>query len=211
MTTRLHRPSGRRAHLAVAATATALALAGCAANPPAAAPAGPAATPPAAAEPAAQTVAWTDSVCGALVPVAESLLNPPEFDVTTPAATREAYVSYLARSEAAADAAVQGVAAAGPAPVDNGQQVADTVRGQLTDLRNDLGEARTRLEQGDPNDAVGIGRSVLAAGNVVGAVGNSAQALSALDGNPQLDAAFDQAQSCQRLRSIQTPGKPAGR
>ena len=78
-------------------------------------------------------------------------------------------------------------------------------------MRNDLGEARTQLEQADPNDAPGIGRSVVAATNVVGAVGNSAQALSALDGNPQLDAAFDQAQSCQRLRSSERLARPPPR
>jgi hypothetical protein len=53
-----------------------------------------------------------------------------------------------------------------------------------------------------------IGQAVVAAGNVVGATGNNAQALSALDGNPRLDAAFEQAQSCQRLRTIQTQGNP---
>src|SRR5919206_449561 len=46
-----------------------------------------------------------------------------------------------------------------------------------------------------------------AAANVVGAVANSAQTLAALNANPQLDAAFTQAQSCQRLRAIQTPGR----
>ena len=203
MPTRLHRP-GLRVRLAV--TAAALALAGCAADPTPAAPA----TPPATVDPAEQTVAWTDSVCGALVPVAESLLSPPELDVTAPAATREAYLAFLARSEAAADAALEDVAAAAPSPVPDGQQVADDVRAQLTDLRDDLRDARAQLEQADPDDAVGIGRSVVAAGNVVGAVGNSAQALSALDGDPRLDAAFDQAQSCQRLRSIQTPGHVGG-
>jgi hypothetical protein len=208
VTTRLHRP-GLCAHLTVAA-ATALALTGCATSPPPAAPATPAATPTATVTPDTQTVAWTDSVCRALVPVAQSLLNPPEVNVTAPAATRNAYLSYLAKSEAATDGAIKDVTAAGRAPVDNGQQIADNVRDQLTDLRNDLGQARTHLEQADPNDAVGIGRSVIAAGNVVGAVGNSAQALRALNSNPQLDAAFNQAKSCQQLRSMKTPGKPAG-
>ena len=41
----------------------------------------------------------------------------------------------------------------------------------------------------------------------VGAVGNNAQALSALDGNPRPDAAFEEAESCQRLRSIRPPGR----
>jgi hypothetical protein len=48
---------------------------------------------------------------------------------------------------------------------------------------------------------------VVAAGNVVGAIGNNAQALSALDGNPRLDAAFEQAASCQRLRALPTAGR----
>ena len=52
-----------------------------------------------------------------------------------------------------------------------------------------------------------IGSSVVAAGNIVGAVANSAHALSALDGNPRIDVAFDQAQSCQQLRTVQLPGR----
>ena len=52
-----------------------------------------------------------------------------------------------------------------------------------------------------------IGSSVVAAGSIVGAVANSAQALSALDGNPRIDVAFDQAQSCQQLRTVQLPGR----
>lgn len=208
MTTRLHRPGSHI--LTVAATATALALAGCGTQPPPAPPAAPT-VPTATAEPAEQVIAWTDSICGAIIPVAESLLNPPGFDVTAPAATQDAYLSYVTRAQSATDKALEDVAAAGAAPVDDGQQVADEVREQLTDLRDDLSDARTQLQQADPNDASSIGRSVVAAGNVVGAVGNSAQALSALDGNPRLDTAFDQAQSCQRLRSIQTPGDTAPR
>jgi|tagenome__1003787_1003787.scaffolds.fasta_scaffold20206066_1 hypothetical protein len=197
-----------RGALAVAATAAALALTGCGADTAPATPAIPTGAASPAVEPQEQTLAWTDSVCGALVPVAESLMNPPGLDPTALDATREAYVTYLARAQGAADKAVQDVAAAGPAPVDDGQQVAEEVRDQLTDLRDDLGDARTQLEQADANDATTIGQAVVAAGNVVGAVGNNAQALSALDGNPRLDAAFEQAQSCQRLRTVQTPGNP---
>ena len=197
-----------RVPLAVAAAAAALTLAGCGADTAPANPTTPTGAASSTVEPQAQTVAWTDSVCGALVPIAESLMNPPGFDPTALAATREAYVSYLARAQAATDKALQDVAAAGAAPVDDGQQVADDVRKQLTDLRDDLADARTQLEQANVNDPTAIGRAVVAAGNVVGAVGNSAQALNALDGNPRLDAAFEQAQSCQRLRAVQTPGNP---
>jgi hypothetical protein len=192
--------------LAGTAAAVALTLAGCGTETTPATPAAPSG-PATAVEPAAQTVAWTDSVCGALVPVAESLVNPPGFDVTAPAATREAYLAYLANAESATDTAAQQVAAAGPAPVDGGEQVTEDVRAQLTDLSDDLADARNQIEQADPNDATAVGRFAVAAGNVVGAVGNTAQALQALDGDPRLDAAFEQAASCQQLRSIPTPGR----
>lgn len=217
MNARLHRP-GSRWPLAVAAATAALTLAACSSGttPSATAPAtatapANAVAPATAAAPQEQTVAWTDSACGAVVPVAESLLNPPGFDLTAPGPTRDAYVAYLAKAQGATDKALQDVAAAGPAPVDGGQQVADDLRDQLTDLRDDLGDARTQLEQVDPNDANAIGRAALAAGNVIGAVGNNVQVLQALDGDPRLDAAFEQAQSCERLRSIQTPGHVRGR
>jgi hypothetical protein len=194
-----------RGALAATAATAALALAGCGADTAPATPTGAAAP---TVQPQEQTIAWTDTVCGALVPITESLMNPPGLDPTALAATRDAYVTYLTRAQGAADTALQDVTTAGPAPVDDGQQVADEVQKQLTDLRDDLADARTQLEQADVNDATAIGQAVVAAGNVVGAVGNNAQALSALDGNPRLDAAFEQAPSCQRLRTVQTPGNP---
>lgn len=191
---------------AVLAAALGLALAGCGQETvPAAPPAtAPAADPTAVSE---QTVQWTDSVCGALVPVTESLASPPEFDLTAPAATRDAYLTYLTQAQAATDQALENIAAAGPAPVDGGEQVTEEVRSDVTELRDDLADARSQLEQAGADDPAAIGRSVVAAGNVVGAVANNTQALSALDGNPRLDAAFDQAESCQRLRAVQTPGR----
>jgi hypothetical protein len=154
-----------------------------------------------------QTVQWTDSVCSALVPVTESLASPPGFDLTAPAATRDAYLAYLTQAQTATDQALESITAAGAAPVDGGEQVTEEVRSDVTELRDDLADARTQLEQADADNPAAIGRSVVAAGNIVGAVGNSAQALSALDGNPRLDAAFEQAESCQRLRAVPTPGR----
>ncbi len=214
MNTRLHRRAVRRVPAAIVAGVAALALSGCGADTAPAAPPAPSAPavptaptdPTAPGVPTEQTVAWTDTVCGALTPVAESMADPPEFDLGAPAATRQAYVSYVTEAQAAVDRALEGVSAAGPAPVDDGGQVTEEVRSDLTELRDDLGDARTQLEQADPADPSAIGRSVVAAGNLVGALGNRAQALSALDGNPRLDAAFEQAQSCERLRAVRTPG-----
>ncbi|MDQ4102639.1 MAG: hypothetical protein M3186_02570 [Actinomycetota bacterium] len=63
-----------------------------------------------------------------------------------------------------------------------------------------------KLQEADSNIAAAIGRAVVAASNVLGAVANNAQALGALDGNRRLDAAFEQAPSCEQLREIKTLG-----
>ncbi len=210
MTTFSRRRGSRRRLVVIAATAG-VALAGCATEAvPVTAPSpGPAtsAAAPATVAPSEQAVQWTDSVCAALVPVVDALDNPPAFDVTAPAATRDAYTGYLGRAQAAADGAVQGVTAAGAAPVEGGDQVAADVRANVTELRDDLAAAHTQLEQTDVNDPNAVGRAVVTAGNLAGALGNSAQTLSALDGDPRLDAAFSQAASCERLRAIRTPGR----
>lgn len=203
MNTVPHRRSARRP-LVIVAAAAGLALAGCASDPaPNAAPEEPMPAVPAA--PSEETVAWTDSVCGALVPVAENLSTPPEFDLTAPAPTRDAYVTYLTEAQTAADSALVSVEAAGAPPVEGGEEIAQNVREDVTELRDDLADARTQLEQTDVSDPAAVGRSVVAAGNVIGALGNNAQALSALDGEPQLDAAYAQAASCEQLRSIEIP------
>jgi hypothetical protein len=195
---------GSRRQLAVLGAAAGLVLTGCGSAPPAAPAAPPTGT--VAVEPAtAEAVQWTDSVCGALVPVVESLGNPPEFDVTTPAANRDAFAAYLAQAQAAADRALEAVTQAGAAPVNGGAEIAEEVRSDITELRDDLADARSHIEQADANDPVAIGRAVVAAGNVVGAAANSAQALSAIDGDPRLDAAYAEAESCERLRNIDFP------
>ncbi|MGH3824599.1 MAG: hypothetical protein ACRDRA_17465, partial [Pseudonocardiaceae bacterium] len=117
-----------------------------------------------------------------------------------------AYSSYLAEAKAEAERALQAVSSAGFPPVDGGEQIANEVRNDIAQLRDDLGDAKTQIDQADPNNAAAIGSAVLAAGNVLGALANHAQALGTLDGNPRLDAAFEQARSCERLRQTSTVG-----
>jgi hypothetical protein len=49
------------------------------------------------------------------------------------------------------------------------------VRNDVTELRDDLGDARMQLEQADSGEVTAVGRAVFATGGVVGALGNSAQ------------------------------------
>lgn len=191
-----------RRSLAVLAAGAGLALAGCGSGgDPGVLP-----DPATPVAPQEQTVQWTDSVCNALAPVVGKIRSLPTFDLSTPQATQQAYSSYLAEAKTEAERALQAVSSAGFPPVEGGEQIAKEVRDDIAQLRDDLGEAKAQLDQADPNNPAAIGRAALAAGNVLGALANQTQALGTLDGNPQLDAAFEQARSCEQLRQTTTVG-----
>ncbi|MGH4010243.1 MAG: hypothetical protein ACRDTH_19145 [Pseudonocardiaceae bacterium] len=194
---------GRCRSLAILAAAAGLALTGCGSDRD------PAATGPAPVL-QEQTVQWTDSVCSALIPVVDRIGSPPEFDLTASAATQQAYSAYLAQAQAETQRALDSVSSAGVPPVEGGEQIANEVRSDIKDINDDLVDAKKQVDQADPNSITAIGRAVVAASNVVGAIGNNAQALGALNGNPRLDAAFEQARSCQQLREIKTVGGTFG-
>ena len=208
------RGTARRRPLAVAVVATGLTLAGCGANTnnaPATstnAPSGPAvnSTAPAPAQPAA--VAWAKSMCQALGPAFSQLGALPQPDTANPAATRQAYVDYLSRASTAAQQAYDRLTSVGPPPVQNGQQILDQARTQLSQLRDNLNSALTQLKAAEPNESTAaVGPAFSAAGNAVSLVGT-------LTSNPQLQAAIDQAPECQNVPGVSgtssttTPGQP---
>jgi len=95
--------------------------------------------------------------------------------------------------------------------VDNGQQVLDNMRTQLTQLRQDLDDALAKLNQANPNDVAATGPALGAAGNVLAAFGNRGQVLSNLILDPQLRAAIDETPECQKLFGVggtTTPNTP---
>jgi len=201
-----------RGSVVVLAATIGTVLAGCGTEPsPAPPPAPPRPAAPVSAPPSPEAVDWTDSVCGALVPVVETLADPPEFDITLPAFVRDAYAAYLAQAQSAADRALADVTAAGAAPVEGGEGIAEEVRGDVLELRDNLADARSQLKQVGGGDASAVSDSVTTASNMAEAIANRAQALTAIDGNPRLDAALAQAESCERLRELEPSGQPVTR
>lgn len=207
------RRAALRRPLAVAVVAAGLTLAGCGSNASNApgtsstAPSGPVVntTAPAQVQPAA--VAWATSMCQALGPAFNQLGAPPQPDTANPAATRQAYVDYLSRASNAAQQAFDRLGSVGPPPVQNGQQILDQARSQLTQLRNNLNDALTQLKAANPNESAAIGPAFNAAGNAITLVGT-------LTDNPQLRAAIDQAPECQNVPGVSgttsttTPSQP---
>lgn len=176
--------------------AAAALLAGCGGEPPQSAAPPPPATPQ----------AWTDTVCGALVPVVARLTAAPGLDLGAPDATRQAYLTYLDEGLAATDRARTEIAAAGPAPVPDGDVIAEQVRGHVADLRADLAGARDQVQRTDTGSAVAFGRALVGVTRVVSALLNGAEVAGTVNRNPTLAAAYAASPSCARL---QHSGRPS--
>jgi hypothetical protein len=199
-----------RRPLAVVALAAGLTVAGCGGNagnapgaPPAASSA-PATSSGASAQSQQAARAWAASMCQALGPTFSQLGAPPQPNTADPAATRQAYIDYLARASNAAQQAMDRLASVGPPPVQNGQQILDQLRTELSQLRTNLNDATTQLQAANPNDAAAVGQAFGAVGNAVGLV-------STLTSDPQLRAAIDQTAECQNVPGIngKTPTTPS--
>jgi hypothetical protein len=194
------RRAALRRPLAAAVVAAGLALAGCAnnaGNAPAASttPAAPGVSSPGQAQSQPAARAWTASMCQALGPTLGQLGAPPQVDAGNPTATRQAYIDYLNRAANASQQAIDRLASVGAPPVNNGQQILDQLRTQLTQLHNNLNDAMTQLKAANPNEVAAMGPAFSAASNAVSLVGT-------LTSEPQLRAAIEQTSECQNVSGM---------
>jgi hypothetical protein len=196
-----------RRPLAVLVVAAGFTVAGCANNagnasgtsPNAPAPPVVSSAPP--AQPQPSMLSWTRSVCQALDPAFTQLGKPPQPDPGNAVATRQAFITYLDTSANAAQQAINRLSSIGAPPVDNGAQILDQVRGQLTQLRDNLKNAATQLKTANTNDAAAFGQAFGAASNVIGLLGT-------LSSQPQIRDAINQAPECQTLPGINAATAP---
>ena len=145
-------------------------------------------------------------MCAALVPVISRLTAAPGLDLNAPEATKQAYLTYLNEGVAVTDQARARLAAAGAAPVPDGDVIAEQVRGEVADLRVDLTAARDQVQRTDTSSAVAIGRAIVGVSRVVGALLNGAQVAATVNRDPTLAAAYTVSPSCAQL---QRSGAPA--
>ena len=197
--------AGRVAHprtLTVALLLAALVVAGCNAAPSAP----PAAPPTPTRTPQEQAFDWTESVCGAIVPVMEYLTAAPRLDLGAREATRQAYLTYL--TEAWRGRTGRGLPWRPP----------DRLRSRTATSSPSWSAARsrscartwstpaTRSQGTDAGSAVGLGRAAVGVSKVVEALLNGAEVPRTLARDPALRLAYNQVPSCAQTAAI--PGAP---
>jgi AcrR family transcriptional regulator len=137
--------------------------------------------------------------------VVARLTAAPAVRFDAPEVTRQAYLTYLTDGLTTTDRARAALAAAGAAPVPDGDAIAEQVRGDVADLRADLVDARSQVERADPGSAVALARALVGGSKLVSAVLNGAQVGGAINREPALHDAYDRAPSCAQLQRSGAP------
>lgn len=188
---------------ALLATGCATAVPGVAAPQPGLGAATTSAAPP-SEEPAGSTddaVAWVDDVCGALLPFVETASTQPDINPSDPVAAVEGLSDYLGQAVDGLDSAIDGMAAAGPSPVDGGDEVVERLTEALTSFRTSFADAKTAVDAVDTSDTLGLVEALPKAVEPLEAIANVEDPTADLRNNPELNAAAEQAPNCQQLPS----------
>lgn len=103
---------------------------------------------------------WLDQVCTALLPAVRTGSPVPPIDPADPVGTRDRWVAYLSGRAQALTRAADGINAAGPAPLEGGQQVTEPVVALLRDRAQAATDSVGQLEAVPDNAPATLFRSV---------------------------------------------------
>jgi hypothetical protein len=185
--------------LAAIAVAT-VALTGCSATVAGApAPTGASSAPAPNAPMTTDPVAWTDQVCGSLLPFVEASTTEPQFDQNDPTASVKAISDYLGKSVSAIDQALAGLNAAGPAPVADGDAFVAKLKNALTIVRSSFETSKTAIDKVDPNNITELLTALPQLLAPLQALSQLQDSTTGLKANPELKAAAAKAPNCQKL------------
>ena len=98
------------------------------------------------------TVAWSEQLCHALLPVAQSAGTPPVLAAVDPEGSRQRFHISLHNQVDALTTALTWIAAAGPAPVDKGAQVDQVLTTTLSRWRDTLAAGLAELDAVPPGE-----------------------------------------------------------
>lgn len=147
----------------------------------------------------AAAVTWTDDVCAALLGFTTAASAQPQVDPTMPTAAVSQLRDYLATTATALRDTIDGLSAAGPAPVEGGDQFVDRLTDTLTQIRTSFEEAAGRVAQVDTSSVESVAAALPAVVAPLQELSNLADPTEGLQANDELRRAAEQAPNCQRL------------
>jgi hypothetical protein len=144
-------------------------------------------------------VAWTDQVCGSLLPFVGASTAQPQFNQSNPGAAVKAISDYLGTAVSAIDQALAGLNAAGPAPVADGDKFVAKLKDALTTVRSSFETSKTAIDKVDPNNITELVTTLPEVLAPLQALSQLQDPTTGLKANPELKAAAAKAPNCQKL------------
>jgi hypothetical protein len=196
-----------RGSLFLTATVLAVALTGCSATvtgSPAPTGGASAATTgaPAGSPTITDPVAWTDKLCGSLLPTVKALASEPQIGQSDPASTVKGLSAYFGGAVSSLDESLSGIDAAGPSPIADTDPVVAKLKQTLRTLRSTFAEAKTAVDKVDPNNPADLATALPEALAPLANLGALGDPTAGLKTNPELKAAAAQAPNCQEINKL---------
>jgi hypothetical protein len=199
-------PRTTRKLLLVPLVAAALSVAGCASVIPGTATptgAGGAAGTTGSGGTAASTddpVAWVDQVCGALLPFIETASQePPLNNSSDPDELVKGLSTYLGKASDAAGTAIDGMKAAGPSPIDQGDELVSGLTDALSTFQTTFGGVKTDIDKLDTSDPLELASKLPTVIGPLENLSNIPDPTAKIKSNAELDAAAEKAANCQKI------------
>lgn len=195
-----------RTPLLAAVTAVAVVVSGCSTavtGTPAPAGGAPVAGSAAAAtSAAADPVAWTNQVCGSLLPFVKTVTTQPQISQSDPAAAVKAFSDYLGTSITAIDESQASLDAVGPAPVAGGEAIVTRLKDTLITVKTSFSKSKGIIDKVDPNDVRQLSTALPEALAPLQDLSTLKNPLEDLKIDPTLDAAANKAPNCQTINKL---------
>jgi hypothetical protein len=187
--------------------AAAMAVAGCSSTiPGTAAPAGAGGTAGTASSASAaptstdDPVVWVDQVCGALLPFIQTASEePPLSNSSDPAELVKGLSTYLGKASDAAGTAVDGMKAAGPSPIKDGDKLVSGLSDTLGTFQKTFGGVKSDIDKLDTSDPLKLASALPNAIGPLAELSNLPNPTADFQSNPELEAASKKAAKCQEI------------
>ena len=148
------------------------------------------------------SVAWTDKLCGSLLPSVKALSTSPQVDQNDPGATVKALSTYFGSAVSSLDQTLKGLDDAGPSPIANGDAVVVKLKQTLGSVRTSFNNAKGAIDKVDPNNISDIATALPEALAPLQNLQSLDDPSTDIQSNPALEAAAAKAPNCQEINKL---------